>query len=108
MSYELFHIKKRDKENMVDQKHFILKRMLDQTAYLVAIAVPMFSIDQALKIWIEKSADEVSLAVWLVLTLSAIFWIIYSLVHKEWAIFTGHIAWFILSLTIVIEILIFS
>lgn len=108
MSYELLHVKRRDSEGKPEDKHYALKKLLDKMAYFVAVLGPLSSADQAIQIWTKKSAEGVSIIVWSVLFLSAIFWLIYSTVHKERAIFFGHVIWLILSSIIIFEIIIFS
>lgn len=108
MSYELRHVLNRQNKTSVRERNSFLKRTLDRVAYPVALIGPLSSLDQALRIWQEKSADGVSVIVWTVLIFTSTFWIIYGAVHRERVIFFGHIVWFILSATILFEIILFS
>lgn len=107
MSYELRHVLGQKNEALLAEKDSILKKSLDRIAYPVALIGPLSSIDQALRIWHEKSAAGVSVLVWAVLLFTSSFWILYGIVHREKVIIFGHIVWFILCSLILLEILFF-
>ena len=101
------HVVKRD-SNFNPKEISFLKKAFDKIAYPIAIIVPLSSMDQVLQIWQQKSAAGVSIVIWSMLFLTSIFWMFYGVIHKERVIFYGHVAWFILSSIILIEIIIFS
>ncbi len=108
MSYELRHVIKRNQEGIPTEKDSSLKRSLDSIAYPVALIGPLSSLDQALRIWNEQSAEGVSVVVWVVLLFTSSFWILYGIVHRERVILFGHLVWFILSTIILFEIIYFA
>lgn len=112
MSYEFLHVRKRKKEDHVEERGEerspVLKRGLDRVAYIVALIVPLSSLDQMFRIWQAKSSAGVSMLVWTMLLITSIFWIFYGAIHREKVIFFGHIVWFIISSIILFEIIIFS
>lgn len=86
----------------------VLKDALGKMAYPIALLVPLTSIDQAISIWTEKSADGVSVVLWSIFLFTSIFWVFYGAVHKEKAIMLAHIIMILVSSTIIIEIALFS
>jgi uncharacterized protein with PQ loop repeat len=109
MSYELRHVISRNTSNGVpaEEKDSSLKKALDKIAYPVALIGPLSSIDQAISIWREQSADGVSVIVWVVLLFTSTFWMIYGIIHREKVILFGHIVWFVLCSIILTEIVFF-
>jgi len=107
MSYELHHSINREVPES-EKKSSLLKTTLDKIAYPIALIVPLSSLDQVFSIWSQKSAAGVSIIVWFMLLMTSIFWMFYGFVHREKAIFFGHVVWFILSSIILIEIMLFT
>ncbi len=101
------HVTKRSSEYNSKELSF-LKKTFDKIAYPIAFIVPLSSMDQVFQIWQQKNAAGVSTLVWTMLFLTSIFWMFYGVIHKEKVIFYGHVAWFILSSIIIIEIVVFS
>lgn len=71
------------------------KRFLDKIMYPVVLIEPLMLVPQILKIFIEKSASNISLISWSLFLLPAIMWLIYGFVHKNKLIIISNIAWLI-------------
>jgi uncharacterized protein with PQ loop repeat len=109
MSYEFLHVHKRKHENEPAKKEpTVLMGILDKIAYPVAIVVPLSSLDQVIRMWVEKSAVGVSPILWIMLFLTSMFWITYASVHKVRVILVGHLVWFVLSSAVLIQMVLFS
>lgn len=67
------------------QKHYI-----DKVIYVFAIIVPLMTIPQALKIWMNADAKGVSILAWATYFIASFFWIIYGRVHNKHAIILTH------------------
>ncbi len=103
------HIRKR-----IHQKHepfphpVAWKRWLDKGIYVVGIAIPIMTIPQVLKIWLEQSAAGISILTWSVYFLGSIFWLVYGIAHKEKPIIVMHTLLIILNGLIVAGALLYS
>ena len=84
------------------------KRLVDGLIYVVGIVVPIMTIPQVTKIWIDKNAAGVSVISWLTYAIASIFWIIYGLMHKEKPIIFSSIMLLILDVFIVVGALIYG
>jgi|TARA_B100002003_G_C13868830_1_gene424956 uncharacterized protein with PQ loop repeat len=82
-------------------------RFLDNFIYVVAIIIPLMTIPQILTIWINQSAQDVSLITWSAFLISAMVWLVYSVIHKDKPLIINSILWIILEMIIIIEIVIF-
>ena len=84
------------------------RRFMDKAIYVIGIVGPLMTIPQLIKIWVGKSATDVSLASWSGYLIYAIFWLIYGIMHKEKPIIITYVAWVALELLIVIGVLIYG
>lgn len=82
------------------------KRFMDKSIYVVALFGPIMTFPQLSKIWIGKSASGVSVISWSAYLITAVFWLIYGVMHKEKPIIITYIAWIILESFIVLGALI--
>lgn len=82
-------------------------RFVDNSILFIAIAVPLMTIPQILKIWINKSADDVSLITWGAYLFSAVSWLVYSIIHKDKPLIVNCILWIVLELIVIIGVLIY-
>jgi len=82
-------------------------RFVDDFIYIVAIIIPLMTIPQVLKIWISRSAENVSLITWSAFLLSAVSWLFYSIIHKDKPLIINSVLWIILELFVIIGILIY-
>ena len=83
------------------------KRIMDKVILGVAVAGPIMTIPQLLKIWVEKNATGVSVISWAAYLVLSVFWLIYGVMHKEKPIIFSSVLWIILQILIVIGILIY-
>lgn len=60
------------------------------------------TIPQLTKIWVEKNASGVSAVSWGAYLVTAIFWLLYGILHKEKPIIFTYSAWIVLEILIVI------
>ena len=67
--------------NKIDNKKF--KKAYDKFIYVIVILGPIVNLPQLLRIWINKSAEDVSLTSWLSFTIISIVWFIYGILHKK-------------------------
>ncbi|MBW2999558.1 hypothetical protein KY339_02695 [Candidatus Woesearchaeota archaeon] len=78
------------------------KRFIDKTIYAVGVFGPLMTIPQLTKIWIDKNAAGVSAISWGAYLITAIFWFIYGVAHKEKPIIVTYAIWIFLEIFIVI------
>lgn len=95
----------KDKEHPSKDKW---KRFIDKIIYIGAVVGPIIAIPQIMKIWVEKNASGVSVISWSGYLVSAIFWLIYGVVHKEKPIVVTNIIWIFLQAIIVVGTLIYG
>ena len=84
------------------------KRVLDKTIYIIGIIGPIMTIPQLIKIWVEKNASGVSAISWCAYLITAIFWLIYGIAHKEKPIIFTNILWIILEAIIIVGTIIYG
>lgn len=60
-----------------------LKNFIDKMVYIAGIVSPLFTFPQVYKIWINKSALDVSLITWITYLFVSIIWLLYGVLHKE-------------------------
>lgn len=71
----------RAKQKPKNQDSF--KRALDIVVTILGMASVLAIVPQALEIWVEKDAAQVSLITWAYFTMYVIVMLMYGLVHKE-------------------------
>lgn len=84
------------------------KRLMDKGIYAAGVIGPIMTIPQLTKIWIDKNATGVSAISWIAFLITAIFWLIYGIMHKERPIIFTYIIWIILDIFIVIGVLMYG
>ena len=82
--------------------------VINKIVLFIAIVAPLFEIPQLLEIYVNKSAQDVSLITWGFFSLMAIPWFIYGVIHKEKPIMILYALWFLIDTVIVIGILIYG
>jgi uncharacterized protein with PQ loop repeat len=60
-----------------------LKKLIDKLIYPIAIAGPLVTIPQIIKIWIGKEASGVSVFSWSSFVILNFIWLIYGILHKD-------------------------
>jgi uncharacterized protein with PQ loop repeat len=107
----LTHLHKRKNifENLEPYPHPLRwKRFLDKSIYFIAVASPLMTLPQLIKIWIEQTATGVSAITWFAYLVSSMFWLTYGIAHKEKPIIITNILWIILDIAVIIGILIYG
>jgi len=84
------------------------KKQIDWITLFMAIVIPMVTVPQLLKIWIEQNATWVSIITWSVYFVNAIIWLLYWIVNNDKKIITMNILLTIINLGIVVGILVFK
>jgi len=107
----LHHINKRKRANSnlkpyPNQDPFV--RFLDKLLLFIAVAGPIMSIPQILKVWVDKATSGVSILSFSLFAIFDIPWIVYGIIHKEKPILIAYILWFIANLSIVIGVRLYS
>ena len=82
-------------------------RFIDNLIYFFAIIIPLMTIPQIWIIWVNKSAQDMSLVTWGAFLVSAFVWLTYSIVHKDKPLIINSVLWVILESLVVIGIIIF-
>jgi|SRR3989338_4866056 len=106
MTKGLYHVHRRQRTAKYPHPHKWVN-LLDRIVMGVAIAGPLFVLPQLIEIYVNKSAQDVSLLTWFFFTFFAIPWLIYGIVHKEKPIIVGYALWILFDSLIVIGILIY-
>ena len=106
----LFHMHKRKRQTrkldpFPHPNHKI--KFIDDIIYFFAIIIPLMTIPQIWVIWVNKSAQDMSLITWGAFLVSAFVWLIYSIVHKDKPLIINSVLWVILESLVVIGIIIF-
>jgi len=60
--------------------------LFNQVAYVVGIVSSLFNIPQVISIWVDKSAEGVSVLSWVGFALASLFWLAYAIRRKESAL----------------------
>jgi uncharacterized protein with PQ loop repeat len=81
------------------------KRILDHTAYFIGFFGILMTIPQAWTVWVEGQVAGISLMAWGWYTISALFWLLYGIAHKEFAIIFSNIGFCLLDMIIVIGVI---
>jgi len=83
-------------------------RFFDHFIYIVAIVIPLMTIPQVLMIWINKSAQDVSLITWSAYLFSALCWLTYSIIRKDKPLIINSILWVILESLVIVGVIIYG
>lgn len=84
------------------------KRIMDKAIFVVGAVGPVMTIPQLAKIWLEKNAVGVSALSWGAYLITAIFWLMYGIMHKEKPIIFTYSIWIVLEALIVVGTLIYG
>lgn len=103
------HVRKR-----VHQKHEAyphpdrLKRIVDKLVYVTGVVTPLMTLPQVLRIWVHKSATDVSFYTWLAYLLVALIWIAYGVLHKAKPIIVLNVGLAIVNSLVVVGVLLYG
>ena len=84
------------------------KSLMDNLIYFVGIIVPLMTVPQVAKIWIDKNVQGISLIAWITYTISSLFWVVYGVMHKEKPIIVTSSLLFILDFFVVIGVIVYQ
>jgi len=77
------------------------QRVFDKLIYVVGVVGPLMTLPQVFKIWIGQNATGVSAISWIAYLITAIFWMIYGVIHKEKPIIVTYFLWIILDVLVI-------
>ncbi len=104
-----YHIRKR-----IHQKHEVYPspkksiRFMDKAVYIVGIIGPLMTIPQLMKIWIEQNVSGISILSWGTYLFTALFWLVYGIIHKEKPLIFMYSLWVLVEIFVVIGIAIYA
>lgn len=82
--------------------------VFDKVVLIVGAAGPLMNIPQIIKIFSTQHAADVSLISWLAYTIYDIPWIIYGFIHRDKAIVTAYVLWFLMNSIVVAGVLFYG
>lgn len=81
---------------------------VDYFVYFFMFISPLFEVPQAVTIYTQKSADQVSFATWTLFFLASIAWLIYGIRHKLKLIIAVQIAYMVIEGFVVIGLILYA
>lgn len=84
------------------------KNFVDKLVYISSILTPIFTLPQVLKIWIYKSASDVSLFTWGPYLVFAAIWLWYGILHKDKPLIVLNGGLVAVNVAIIVGILLFE
>lgn len=84
------------------------KNFIDKLVYVAGILSPLFTLPQVYKIWINKSAYDISLITWIIYLFVSITWLLYGISHKEKPIIVLNLGLTTVNLLVVIGAIIYG
>ncbi len=82
--------------------------LLDKLLMVIAVVSPLMSLPQVYDLYSSQSAGSLSLLSWSSWALFNVPWIIYGFVHKQKPIIIMYVLWFLMNMSIVLGIIIYS
>lgn len=91
------------------KKGILLKfeKMIDLAVNFFALFSPLMTLPQILQIFIRQSAADISLTTWGTYQTSALFWLLYGILHKQRPIIIANIFWLIVQGIVIIGAVIY-
>ena len=83
-------------------------KFVDESIYVIAFIGPLITVPQLLQIWMEKSATGVSIVTWCGLLIYDIFWIVYSVVHKDKPLLLTKSLFVAIEIPVILGIILYS
>ena len=103
------HIRKRIHKKFEPYPHpENFKRFLDHIIFVVGVIGPLMTLPQLHLMWYTQSAENISIATWILYTFSSLIWTLYGFIHKDKAIILTYISWLIIDLLMVAGIIYLS
>ncbi len=84
------------------------KDSFDYVVYFFMVATPLFELPQAISIYTSQNASGVAIWTWLFFCLADIVWFSYALRRKMFPLLFMYSAYFVIELSIVIGVLLYS
>lgn len=84
------------------------KDIFDYLVYVFAIAAPLFELPQAITIYANQSAENVSIFTWGFFLVADIVWLLYAIRHRLPPLVLLYIIYLLVEASIVIGIIIYS
>ncbi len=100
------HFKKRHEE-VCKHKETMFSRTIDKIVLIAAFLMPLIELPQLLEIYLNKSAENVSLFTWTFFVIFGIPWLIYGIIHKEKPIILLYAMWVAVDFTIALGIVLY-
>lgn len=111
-SHGLHHISKRKRVSKKELKEYPHKnwwiKWFDRLLLVLAIAGPVASLPQIVKIFATQSAGDISVITYSALALMNVPWIIYGFLHKEKPIILAYLLWLLSNTAITPGAIIYS
>lgn len=82
------------------------KKFFDEFMYVIAIIGPFMILPQVMEILVNKNVQGISVATWFLFGVTAIFWFVYGILHKERPIALASFLSIIFNFLVVIGVLI--
>lgn len=77
-------------------------KAVDRLIYLAAIVEPLFSLPQAILVYRQHSASDISILAWVGFEAMTLIWIWYAIVHKERTILVYQALYFVIDGSILV------
>lgn len=84
------------------------KKQIDGITLIMAIIIPLVTVPQLVKIWMEQNVTWISIITWSVYFINAIIWFLYWIVNKDNKIIILNILLIIINFWIVLWIIMFQ
>lgn len=78
-----------------------LKHKLGKSVYFIGLMGPLVTIPQVIRIWVRRSAEDISMLTWISYLFLGIVWLFYGIVYKDKYIVLGSTLWMVMYLLII-------
>jgi uncharacterized protein with PQ loop repeat len=100
------HVLNEDVSKIIHSKRYV--RLIDKMVWIVALGSPLITTSQVWQIYVNKSADDISLITWGAWNLFSFFWLAYGIAHRSKPIIINNILWIIIQSAVVTGKLIYG
>lgn len=84
------------------------KRQIDYIMWMAGIVGPLTMVPQVVIVYVNKSANNISLMTWLLALLLCVIYLLYGLVHKIKPLIVANILWITLYIIFIAGIIIYN
>jgi len=81
---------------------------LDKLTYVAGIALPLFTIPQAISIYSNKNVSGVSLLTWLFYLFSSAMFAVFGIIHREKLLIVTYVPFVIVEAVIVVGLVLYK